>query len=83
MSAKKATTFVIAHRLSTVKSADCILVLHRGTVVEQGTHQQLLDVQGHYARFMQHQLVGTDGGGIGGGARDDDGPSAAALPLLP
>jgi len=83
MSAKKATTFVIAHRLSTVKSADCILVLHRGTVVEQGTHQQLLDLQGHYARFMQHQLVGTDGGGIGGGACDDDGPPAAAVPLPP
>jgi ATP-binding cassette, subfamily B, bacterial HlyB/CyaB len=50
------TTFIIAHRLSTVRNADCILVLDRGMVVEQGTHTELLAKRGLYAQLAQQQL---------------------------
>lgn len=50
------TTFVIAHRLSTVRQADCILVLQDGVVVERGTHQELLDQRGLYRDIYELQL---------------------------
>jgi len=49
------TTLVIAHRLSTVQSADQILVLDRGSIVERGTHGQLLREAGHYRRLYEGQ----------------------------
>ena len=49
------TTLVIAHRLSTVMDADQILVLNQGRIVERGTHKQLLDTQGEYARMWALQ----------------------------
>jgi len=49
------TTLVIAHRLSTVMDADQILVLNQGRVVERGTHRQLLEMQGEYARMWALQ----------------------------
>ncbi len=54
----RTTLIVIAHRLSTIVDADQILVLHRGHVVEQGNHQQLLDKNGRYYQMYQLQQVG-------------------------
>jgi subfamily B ATP-binding cassette protein HlyB/CyaB len=50
------TVFIIAHRLSTVRTADRILVIEQGTVAEQGTHDQLLRQDGHYARLYRLQV---------------------------
>lgn len=49
------TAIVIAHRLTTVKNADCILVLDEGTLVESGTHAELLGKNGHYAKLYKTQ----------------------------
>ena len=54
---KDKTSFVIAHRLSTIKNADLILVLQNGDVVEQGTHKQLLDKNGEYAKLYNAQFA--------------------------
>jgi ATP-binding cassette, subfamily B, bacterial HlyB/CyaB len=53
---KNRTTLVIAHRLSTIRNADKILVLDRGILVEQGSHQELMDKKGFYYYFNQQQL---------------------------
>jgi ATP-binding cassette subfamily B protein len=51
------TSIVIAHRLSTIRDADRIIVMHHGTIVEDGTHTDLLQLGGYYARLHQHQLA--------------------------
>jgi subfamily B ATP-binding cassette protein MsbA len=53
---KDRTTIIIAHRLSTVQKADKIIVLCQGEVIEQGSHQELLDVNGEYALLYKHQF---------------------------
>ena len=50
------TSFVIAHRLSTIKDADLILVMQNGDIVEQGNHQQLLEMDGFYAGLYNSQF---------------------------
>jgi ABC-type transport system involved in Fe-S cluster assembly fused permease/ATPase subunit len=54
--AGRQTTLVIAHRLSTIVDADQIVVMHAGSVVEQGTHSALLDASGKYAALWRAQL---------------------------
>jgi ATP-binding cassette subfamily B protein len=47
---------VIAHRLSTIRNADQVLVLERGSIIERGTHDQLLDAGGLYAELYNSQF---------------------------
>ena len=56
------TSVVIAHRLSTVKDADRVLVLDQGSVVEEGTHHELLGLGGHYARIYETQFAEQEAG---------------------
>ncbi|MCB0408655.1 MAG: peptidase domain-containing ABC transporter [Flavobacteriales bacterium] len=53
---KERTAVVIAHRLSTVKNADQIVVLDKGKIIEKGTHQELIDLKGNYYHLVKNQL---------------------------
>ncbi len=53
---KGRTSFIIAHRLSTIKNADCIMYIDDGSIVEKGTHDQLIDRQGHYHKLYNSQF---------------------------
>lgn len=53
------TSFVIAHRLSTIRNADLILVMDQGSIIEQGTHDSLLEQGGFYANLYNSQFSGT------------------------
>ncbi len=50
------TSLVIAHRLSTIKNADLICVLHKGKIVEQGTHEELMELSGRYKKLHKMQM---------------------------
>ena len=50
------TTFIVAHRLSTIKNADIILVMDKGRILEQGTHQELLRKKGYYYNLYNSQF---------------------------
>jgi subfamily B ATP-binding cassette protein HlyB/CyaB len=52
---KGRTTFIIAHRLSAVRLANMILVIEKGEIIEQGTHDELVQLNGYYARLCKHQ----------------------------
>jgi ATP-binding cassette, subfamily B, bacterial MsbA len=53
------TTLVVAHRLSTIRHADCIYVMEGGRIIEHGTHQELSQLQGHYALLLKTQELGS------------------------
>ena len=72
------TSFVIAHRLSTIRDADLILVMEHGSIVEQGTHEELLEAGGAYRRLHDAQFSGAAvavdealGAGTGPGGPED------------
>jgi ABC-type multidrug transport system fused ATPase/permease subunit len=52
------TTFIIAHRLSVARTANLIIVMNKGEIVERGTHEDLLALQGHYADLWNQQMLG-------------------------
>lgn len=54
---KGRTCIVVAHRLSTVQNADKICVMQKGKIIEKGTHEELLAVQGHYYQLTQRQVI--------------------------
>lgn len=54
------TSFVIAHRLSTIRDADLILVMNQGSIIEKGTHQELLKQDGFYADLYNSQFIGLN-----------------------
>ena len=54
------TSFIVAHRLSTIRSADVILVMRDGKIVEQGRHDELLQKGGFYAQLYQSQFDGVE-----------------------
>ncbi|MBN6713831.1 lipid A export permease/ATP-binding protein MsbA [Pseudomonas capsici] len=64
---KGRTTLVIAHRLTTIEKADLILVMDRGQIVERGTHEQLLALNGYYARLHEKDFK-EESEGVTGGA---------------
>jgi ATP-binding cassette subfamily B protein len=53
---KGRTVVIVAHRLSTVKNADKIVVLHEGKIVEEGSHNELTMLRGHYFELVKNQL---------------------------
>jgi ATP-binding cassette subfamily B (MDR/TAP) protein 1 len=55
------TMVVIAHRLSTIRDADNIVVMNKGTIVEQGTHNELIELGGVYSRLVLSQDLGQEG----------------------
>ena len=54
--AKNKTSFIIAHRLSTIKNADLILVMKDGNIIEQGSHNELIEKNGFYAELYNSQF---------------------------
>jgi ABC-type multidrug transport system fused ATPase/permease subunit len=69
------TTFVIAHRISTVKRADLVLVVENGRITQSGTHAQLMAEEGHYREIAAVQLYGDDADG----RAPDDGDSPSHM----
>ena len=63
------TSFVIAHRLSTIRDADLILVMNHGSIIEQGTHQELLDKGGFYADLYNSQFTANAPQTVGASAQ--------------
>ncbi|MEZ4673722.1 MAG: ABC transporter ATP-binding protein [Caldilineaceae bacterium] len=66
------TSLVIAHRLSTVRNADRIIVMERGKIVEDGSHAELLDLNGFYASLHHHQILPKTAYPLGVGRRQEE-----------
>ena len=57
---KKESVIIVSHKISSVMHADLILVLDKGIIVEKGTHNQLLSIDGFYKKLAQKQLIDID-----------------------
>ena len=57
---KGRTAFIVAHRLSTIQNADCILVMKDGNVIEKGNHEELLQQKGFYKDLYESQFQGAE-----------------------
>jgi len=57
---KGRTSFVVAHRLSTIRNADCILVMNQGRIIEQGSHEELMAQNGFYTNLYNSQFAGVE-----------------------
>jgi len=70
------TTLVIAHRLSTIRKANRIVVIAHGEIVEEGTHEQLLEKDGEYRKLYLLQFINNDfdAGDLGEGETERGGP---------
>jgi ATP-binding cassette subfamily B protein len=68
---KRRTTFIIAHRLATVASADRIIVLKDGLIAESGTHASLMTAGGYYASLVKRQSHGLIANDVDPSARQD------------
>ena len=56
------TSFIVAHRLSTIRNADEILVMKDGSIIEQGNHEELLEKNGFYAKLYNSQFAAENAG---------------------
>jgi ATP-binding cassette subfamily B protein len=70
------TTIAIAHRLSTLRKADRLVVMDKGVVVEEGTHDVLMEAQGAYWRLYEAQQRQAEAEAVLGGSDDDNKVSA-------
>src|SRR4051812_24237360 len=75
------TTITIAHRLSTIKRAENIAVISNGEIVEQGTHEELIELDRHYAALVRAQDLGDRGEKSDGWSSDQEGDDEDELLL--
>ncbi|KAI8077272.1 P-loop containing nucleoside triphosphate hydrolase protein [Gilbertella persicaria] len=66
------TTIVVAHRLSTIMKADLIVVLDRGVIIEQGTHQHLVELNGTYADLVRKQAIDVNENGVSDDVKNNE-----------
>ena len=77
--ARSRTSLVIAHRLSTIVDAHQILVMDKGRIIERGTHQELLNLQGAYAQMWERQQSGQAENSDGNNDANSDVDSATLM----
>ena len=77
---RRRSSFVVAHRLSTIRKADLVLVLDKGRIVERGNHASLLAAGGVYARLHEEFVGGANRGENQGGSMDRKAVDSSILP---
>lgn len=66
------TVIIIAHRLSTIRDANKIVVIEKGQIVEQGTHDDLIELGGKYKKLIERQLAGVKADNLDEDTKDKD-----------